>query len=121
MAFNPATGLVYIPVIEASTIWVMPEEPFEYQQGGLNSTSIYIFPMRGEWGLDGAAAKKLPPLAELAQGQPDTTIRGFVRAWDPVAQKLAWSGNPGPWVENCFTGQRWLMSSDGACLWPRHR
>ena len=119
MAFNPATGLVYIPVIEASTIWVMPEEPFEYQKGGLNSTSIYIFPMRGEWGLDGAAAKKLPPLAELAHGQPDTTIRGFVKAWDPVAQKLAWEvETSGQWVGELFA--TWngggLMTSAGGLV-----
>ena len=119
MAFNPATGLVYIPVIEASSIWVMPQEPFEYQPGGLNSTSIYIFPMRGEWGLDGAAAKKLPPLAELTQNQPDTTIRGFLRAWDPVAQKLAWEvETSGPWVGELFA--TWngggLMTSAGGLV-----
>ncbi len=104
MAFNPQTGLVYIPVIEASSIWVMPKGPFEYQKGALNSTSIYIFPMRGEWGLDGAAARNLPPLEKLAQGQPDTTIRGFVRAWDPVTQKLAWEVDvSGPWVGELFS------------------
>jgi quinohemoprotein ethanol dehydrogenase len=103
MAFNPQTGLVYIPVIEASTIWVMPDEPFEYQKGGLNFTSSYIFPMPGEWGLDGEAARGLPPLEELAEGQPDTTIRGFIRAWDPIAQKLAWEvETSGQWVGELF-------------------
>jgi quinohemoprotein ethanol dehydrogenase len=103
MAFNPESGLVYIPVIEAGTFWIMPEEPFEYQKGGLNSTSIYIFPMRGDWGLDGAAAERLPPLAELTAGQPDTTIRGFVRAWNPVTQKLAWEvETSGQWVGELF-------------------
>jgi len=103
MAFNPETGLAYIPVIEASTIWVMPQEPFEYQKGGLNFTSSYIFPMPGEWGLDGEAAKGLPPLEELAEGQPDTTIREFVRAWDPVTQKLAWEvETSGQWVGELF-------------------
>jgi len=103
MAFNPETGLVYIPVIEAGTFWIMPEEPFEYQKGGLNSTSIYIFPMRGEWGLDGTAARRLPPLAELTAGQPDTTLRGFIRAWDPVKQKLAWEvETSGQWAGELF-------------------
>ena len=119
MAFNPLTGLVYIPVIEASSIWVMPKGPFEYQKGALNSTSIYIFPMRGEWGLDGAAARNLPPLAELTRGQPDTTIRGFVRAWNPVTQKLAWEVDvSGPWVGELFS--TWngggLMTSAGGLV-----
>ncbi len=103
MAFNPETGLVYIPVIEAGTFWIMPEEPFEYQKGGLNSTSIYIFPMPGEWGLDGAAAKRLPPLEQLTKGQPDTTLRGYVRAWNPVTQKAAWEvETSGQWVGELF-------------------
>ncbi len=99
MAFNPHSGLVYIPVFEASVIWSMPTEPFKYQKGGINSTSVYVFPMPGEWGLDGEAARGLPPFEELAKGQPDTTIRGFLRAWDPVAQKLVWEQETsGPWA-----------------------
>ncbi len=99
MAYNPGTGLVYIPVIEAGAIWTMPSQPFEYIKGGINSTSLYIFPAPGEWGLDSELAKTLPPLAELASGQPDTTIRGFLRAWNPVTQALAWERETsGPWV-----------------------
>lgn len=90
MAFNPETGLVYIPAFEAGAIWRMPTIPFEYQKGGLNMVSNYVFPMRGEWGMDGDGAKGLPPLEELAKGQPDTVIRGFLKAWDPVGQKLVW-------------------------------
>ncbi len=119
MAFNPATGLVYIPVIEAGSIWVMPDEPFKYQKGGLNFTSNYIFPMPGEWGLDGEAAKGLPPLAELTKGQPDTTLRGLVRAWDPVTQKLVWEvDTSGQWTGELFS--TWngggLMSSAGGLI-----
>ncbi|MBM5812717.1 MAG: PQQ-dependent dehydrogenase, methanol/ethanol family [Gammaproteobacteria bacterium] len=103
MAFNPRTGLVYIPVIEAGSFWLMPDEPFQYQKGALNSTGIYIFPMRGEWGLDGAAARKLPPIDELTRGQPDTTLRGFVRAWNPVTQKVAWEVDvSGQWAGELF-------------------
>jgi quinohemoprotein ethanol dehydrogenase len=40
--------------------------------------------------LESPAAKHLPPLSELGKGQPDTTIRGFLRAWDPVANKVVW-------------------------------
>ena len=103
MAFNPATGLVYIPTLESGAIWNMPKEPFKYQKGGLNMTSTYVFPMRGEWGMDGDAAKGLPPLEQLAEGQPDTVIRGFLKAWDPVAQKMLWQvETSGQWVGTDF-------------------
>ena len=77
MSYSPDTGLVYIPVKEAGVIWTMPEEPFVYQKGGLNSHSQYVFTTPGEWGLDSPLAKTLPPIEELGAGQPDTTIRGF--------------------------------------------
>lgn len=103
MAYNPHTGLVYIPVLESAAIWTMPSEPFEYIKGGINSTSLYIFPIRGEWGLDSAVAQTLPSLEELSVGQPDTTVRGFLRAWDPVNQTLAWERETsGPWAGDMF-------------------
>lgn len=101
MSYNPQTGLVYIPAKEAGAIWTMPDEAFSYQQGGLNSHSQYIFPTPGEWGLDSALAKTLPPIEMLGAGQPDTTIRGFLRAWNPVTQTLAWERETsGPWIGN---------------------
>ena len=101
MSYNPDSGLVYIPAKEAGAIWTMPTESFTYQQGGLNSHSQYIFTTPGEWGLDSALAKTLPPLEVLGAGQPDTTIRGFLRAWNPVTQTLAWERETsGPWIGN---------------------
>ena len=103
MSYNPGTGLVYIPTLESAAIWFMPDTPFEYQRGGLNMASAYVFPMPGEWGLDGALAATLPPIEQLTEGQPDTVIRGFLRAWDPVAQKLAWEvETSGQWVGTDF-------------------
>ncbi len=103
MAYNPSTGLVYIPVLESAAIWTMPDEPFEYVKGGINSTSLYIFPIPGEWGLDSELAKSLPPLSQLSLGQPDTTVRGFLRAWNPVTQTLAWEKETsGPWAGDMY-------------------
>jgi len=119
MSYSPDTGLVYIPVKEAGAIWTLPEEPFEYQRGGLNSHSQYIFTTPGEWGLDSALAKTLPPFEELAAGQPDTTIRGFLRAWDPVAQRLVWQQETsGPWVGNmnAFWNGGGLLSTGGGLV-----
>jgi quinohemoprotein ethanol dehydrogenase len=92
MAFNPQTGLVYIPAIEASAVFWMPKSAFVYQPGASNMGSKYAWPARnaGDSGLDSQAARDLPPLTELARGQPDTTIRGFLRAWDPIANRLVW-------------------------------
>ena len=116
MSFNPGTGLVYIPVKEAPVIWTIPEEPFTYQKGGLNSYSVYVFTTPGEWGLDSALAQTLPPFEELAAGQPDTTIRGFLRAWDPVAERTVWElDTSGPWTGdmNAFWNGGGLLSTAG--------
>lgn len=119
MSYSPATGLVYIPVKEAGAIWTLPKEPFEYQKGGLNSHSQYIFTTPGEWGLDSALARSLPPIDVLGAGQPDTTIRGFLRAWDPVAKKVAWEEETsGPWAGNmnAFWNGGGLLSTAGGLV-----
>src|SRR5690606_26990876 len=53
MAFNPATGLVYIPVLEAGAVFWIPDTPFEYVKGGANAGAAYAFPAEhaGNWGL----------------------------------------------------------------------
>ncbi|HEY0974432.1 MAG TPA: PQQ-dependent dehydrogenase, methanol/ethanol family [Solimonas sp.] len=101
MAFNPQTGLVYIPTIEMGAVFWVPKEPFKYQKGGINLGALYSFPIDGsiDWGMSPEATRAQPTLAELAKGQPDTTIRGYLRAWDPVANKVAWQ------VE---TSDRWV-------------
>ncbi len=119
MSFNPDTGLVYIPVKEAGVIWTMPEEPFEYQKGGLNSHSQYLFTTPGEWGLDSPLAKTLPPIEVLGEGQPDTTIRGFLRAWNPITQTLAWEQETsGPWAGtmNAFWNGGGVLSTAGGLV-----
>jgi quinohemoprotein ethanol dehydrogenase len=119
MSYSPRTGLVYIPVKEAGAIWTMPEQAFEYQKGGINSHAVYLFPAPGEWGLDSALAQTLPPIEGLLRDQPDTTIRGYLRAWDPVKQELAWERETsGPWEgsPHAFWNGGGLMSSAGNLL-----
>ena len=119
MSYSPQTGLVYIPVKEAGAIWAMPEEAFVYQQGGLNSHAQYVFTTPGEWGLDSPFAKTLPPIEVLGEGQPDTTIRGFLRAWDPISQQLVWERETsGPWVGtmNAFWNGGGLLSTGGGIV-----
>jgi quinohemoprotein ethanol dehydrogenase len=114
MAFNPDTGLVYIPALEASAVFWIPDEPYVYAKGGMNTGAIYAFPAQhaGNWGLESEHTKHLPPLSELAKGQPDTTIRGFLRAWDPVANKVAWEiDTSGQW-----TGQMNALWNGGGVM-----
>jgi quinohemoprotein ethanol dehydrogenase len=85
-----------------------------YQKGGINTGAIYAFPAQhaGDWGLESAHTKHLPPLSELGKGQPDTTIRGFLRAWDPVANKVAWQVD----TSDQWTGQMNAIWNGGGVM-----
>lgn len=101
MSFSPQTGLVYLSANEAGAVYWIPKEPFVYRKGAVNVGALYGFPASnaGNWGLETEWARDLPPLAELAKGQPDTTMRGFLRAWDPIRQKTVWQvETSGPWA-----------------------
>ena len=77
MAFNPATGFVYYPGQETSSVFAM-EEKFEFKEGQWNLGIRRGTP---------AGAKPVPP------PPPDPKAPapgGFFVAWDPVAQKPAW-------------------------------
>lgn len=103
MAYNPNTSLVYIPTIEAPAVYILPKEPFVYQKGGINRMSKFAFPSDGLAGIDAEFAKGIPPLSVLAEGQPDHTVRGVLKAWDPVKQKVVWEvETSGQWVGNLF-------------------
>jgi quinohemoprotein ethanol dehydrogenase len=72
-AFSPRTGLLYIPVIEMGAL-IGPLQPGAIEIGG-------------------GMGVTLVPDAELPGSR-----RSFLKAWDPVAQKPAWSVElPGVW------------------------
>ena len=71
MAYNPATGLVYFPGQETSSVF-QNVDTFEFKAGQWNTGTRL-----------GAAAVKLEPV-------PMPEIRAFLVAWDPVAQKQRW-------------------------------
>ena len=64
MSFNPDTGLVYIPAQEKG--WVHSPDNF------------YLFDYN------------TPHIEKLRQNQPAVEEGGYLKAWDPVRQKLAW-------------------------------
>jgi alcohol dehydrogenase (cytochrome c)/quinohemoprotein ethanol dehydrogenase len=84
MSFSPKTGLVYIPVNDI--MFAYADKPdFKPEPLGFNT------------GYDAGKAS-------VPQGDPKmkaallSTIHGYLRAWDPVTQKEAWSvEHPGPW------------------------
>ena len=93
MAFNPGTGLVYIPAQEI---------PFPYMQpGGANANFRY---QPGVWNVG---------IDVLIAGLPDdeaglkairSSLKGRLIAWDPVSQTEKWSvPHGGPWNGGVLT------------------
>lgn len=103
MAFNPDTGLVYLPTTEAAAIYALPEEEFVYQRGARNSGVALVMAVNGPTGFDGPLMEGMPPIEELARNQPDHTSRGFLRAWNPATHELAWEvETSGDWAGELF-------------------
>jgi quinohemoprotein ethanol dehydrogenase len=78
MAFNPKTGLVYIPAHETEVVYTgLPPELFKQIPGYWN-------------------------LGTFPQAKP--VNKGFLLAWDPVNQKEVWRANYlGPWNGGVLT------------------
>ena len=90
MSYNPKQGLVYIPAIEQAVVLALQDTPFVFKKGGaMNLGAEYYYAVAGPKGEDRKLAQRAP-LKQLSKGQPDTTSRGFLRAWDPVTQALVW-------------------------------
>lgn len=112
MSFNPGTGLVYIPVIELA--------------GGYGEETITVetwqspTDFRFETGTD-------PGITDV----PEDAGSGSLKAWDPVAQRVAWVvEKPGIWSAGTLTtagnlvfqgqGDGYLVAhraTDGEVLW----
>jgi quinohemoprotein ethanol dehydrogenase len=76
-AYSPRTGLVYVPVIEQGAL-IGPGN----ESGGLVSVGVTLLPE-----------------ADLPGGR-----RSYLRAWNPVTQKLAWEKElPGSWPGGVLT------------------
>src|SRR5207244_1812731 len=82
MSFNPATGLVYIPVSTASSRTFLVEPNFVYQQGRMN-TGV---PRGGR----GAPANPRVP-SMIGPTPPEGQRGGTLVAWDPVTQRVRWT------------------------------
>jgi quinohemoprotein ethanol dehydrogenase len=74
MAYSPLTNLVYIPALHESMMYVN-DENFKYQ--------------KGKWNL-GIDFAKMMEIAAQFPDAPPAPRHGFLKAWDPVKQKVAW-------------------------------
>jgi quinohemoprotein ethanol dehydrogenase len=87
MAFNPDTGLVYIPVIEGAMIFAKGYDPAGRSladKWNVNAVFIEDYPQGGVPSLG------LPPLAKVLKGRPHPARRAVLRAWDPVRARTVW-------------------------------
>ncbi len=95
MAFNPGTGLVYIPARDQGMI-MFSESSYRWLPGDANMGAGAMF---GEVPKEFKASQELPMQVspELAKqfraaaaSEPSMATREFLLAWDPVAQKERW-------------------------------
>jgi quinohemoprotein ethanol dehydrogenase len=92
MSFSPETGLVYIPAIDAPSVWIDL-----LHNGGrikfVNSffTSLGLFPNET---YNAAALTRyygpLPDRKKLEATRKVKLLQEFIRAWDPATQKTVW-------------------------------
>ena len=86
MAFNPNTGLVYMPINPSSTFTYTAQEDFKFTPGVMNLGLTF-------GGRGGGRGNEQPPITlptigptrNLPAGQ-----RGILSAWDPATQKERW-------------------------------
>ena len=84
MSFSPQTGLAYIPANDLPFVYS------DYQSFKALSIGMNL-------GYDGVPGSFPQGDAKVRQ-QILGSVNGYLRAWDPVAQKEAWSvQQPGPW------------------------
>jgi quinohemoprotein ethanol dehydrogenase len=89
MSYDPQTRLTYIPTMEWPMVY--------FDSGKLRAGLIegfFTVPAFPSEDYDPKALASLygplPSLAQLDHGFPPAKSRGFLRAWDPIHQRLAW-------------------------------
>jgi quinohemoprotein ethanol dehydrogenase len=92
MSFNPTTGLVYIPVVDASNVLInLPANGgrLKYFNGAFGTSG-----MMPDDNYDPSASRELfgplPSLESIRAERPGKLVRELIRAWDPVRQKTVW-------------------------------
>src|SRR5205085_1387221 len=76
MAFDPQTKLVYIPAMDGTALFI-PQNPPQFTPRAWNTGNDFA-------AISGAV------LAAIKSGKPPPPSLGYIKAWDPVAQKEVW-------------------------------
>jgi PQQ-dependent dehydrogenase (methanol/ethanol family) len=76
MAFDPQTKLVYIPAMDGTALFI-PQNPPQFKPRAWNTGNDF-------------AAISAAVLAAIKSGKPPPPSLGYIKAWDPVAQKEVW-------------------------------
>jgi len=116
MSHNPVTGLVYIPAQEIAAVYARSPRNFEYQPKQIN------------WGVTQSLVQPdgTLPTGALLKGesldQPLPKPRMVLRAWDPVAKKVAWEVDQiGDTLSSFFVRRPGgLMSTASALVFQGH-
>lgn len=110
MAFNPNTGLVYIPTNEAGEVYSLSKTPFKVKEKGWN-TGVSFRSVNDS----SSFPEDWPSVEELTKGEPDTYPRSFLKAWDPVKRKVVWEVEIDYFMETLRHDRRYggVMTTDG--------
>jgi hypothetical protein len=94
MAFNPTTGLVYMPIIADSTFNYTTDPNFKVTPGAMN-LGLDLGALFG--GPPGPGAPARPPNVVPKSIAPvrDPALRAMLSAWDPATQKEKWTAPVG--------------------------
>jgi quinohemoprotein ethanol dehydrogenase len=92
MSYSAQTHLVYIPVIDASALWVdmlHNGSQLKFLDGFFTVQGLYP-----DGTYNDADSRRiygpLPSLEEMQKSRKEKSVRELLRAWDPVAQKTVW-------------------------------
>jgi quinohemoprotein ethanol dehydrogenase len=89
MSFDPKSGLVYIPVIDAAMVYVDTSK----RRAGLiegNFDLAFFFPEDYDPKELDSLYGPLPSLESLSKGKPPPKSRGLIRAFEPTTGRIAW-------------------------------
>jgi len=124
MAFNPATGLVYFPGQDTASNF-QALDSFAFKPGQWN-TGTRLGPTAGATAAGGAATPSGTPGAAPAPAAPAASPaaappapaplpgrRGFLVAWDPIAQKERWRNEFNPSGGVLSTASNLIFVGDG--------
>ena len=92
MSYDPLTKLVYIPMIDAPSVWVDLQHnhaAVTYLNGFFTTNSVIADDSYDAAGMEGLFGK-MPDLKTLQAGRSAKLVRELLRAWDPVTQSTVW-------------------------------